>query len=98
MKALLVPQPWAGLICMGIKDVDNHSWKIDYRGKILIVAGPEKVPANFTENIPYEFANEIHNNTMFGNIPFKLQDLPAGPARGRIKFSLNLYKSILFTC
>ena len=31
-------------------------------------------------------------------IPFKLQDLPAGPARGRIKFSLNLNKSILFTC
>ncbi|MBP5538206.1 MAG: M48 family metalloprotease [Bacteroidales bacterium] len=82
MKALLVPQPWAGLICMGIKDVDNHSWKIDYRGKILIVAGPDKVPANFTENIPYEFANEIHNNTMFGNIPFKLQEFPVGAAIG----------------
>ena len=67
---------------MGIKDVDNHSWKIDYRGKILIVAGPEKVPANFTENIPYEFANEIHNNTMFGNIPFKLQEFPVGAAIG----------------
>ena len=82
MKALVVPQPWAGLICMGIKDVDNHSWKIDYRGKILIVAGPDKVPANFLETIPYEFANEIHNNTMFGNIPFKLQDFPVGMAIG----------------
>ena len=82
MKALVVPQPWASLICMGIKDVDNHSWKIDYRGKILIVAGPDKVPANFMETIPYEFANEIHNNTMFGNIPFKLQDFPVGMAVG----------------
>ena len=82
MKALVVPQPWASLICMGIKDVDNHSWKIDYRGKILIVAGPDKVPANFMETIPYEFANEIHNNTMFGNIPFKLQDFPVGMAIG----------------
>lgn len=82
MKALVVPQPWAGLICMGVKDVDNHSWKIDYRGKILIVAGPDKVPANFMETIPYEFANEIHNNTLFGNIPFKLQEFPAGVAVG----------------
>ena len=82
MKALVVPQPWAGLICMGVKDVDNHSWKIDYRGKILIVAGPDKVPDNFMETIPYEFANEIHNNTLFGNIPFKLQDFPVGMAIG----------------
>ena len=82
MKALVIPQPWAGLICMGVKDVDNHSWKIDYRGKILIVAGPDKVPANFLETIPYEFANEIHNNTLFGNIPFKLQDFPVGMAIG----------------
>ena len=82
MKALVVPQPWAGLICMGLKDVDNHSWKIDYRGKILIVAGPDKVPANFIETIPREFANEIHNNTLFGNIPFKLQEFPVGVAVG----------------
>ncbi|MCR4864637.1 MAG: M48 family metalloprotease [Bacteroidales bacterium] len=82
MKALVVPQPWAGLICMGVKDVDNHSWKIDYRGKILIVAGPDKVPANFLETIPYEFANEIHNHTLFGNIPFKLQDFTVGMAIG----------------
>ena len=82
MKALVVPQPWAGLICMGLKDVDNHSWKIDYRGKILIVAGPDRVPANFLETIPREFANEIHNNTLFGNIPFKLQEFPVGVAVG----------------
>jgi len=36
MKALTVKQPWAYLICYGIKDVENRSWKTNYRGRVLI--------------------------------------------------------------
>lgn len=36
MKALTIKQPWASLIVHGIKDIENRTWKTDYRGKILI--------------------------------------------------------------
>lgn len=39
MKALTVKQPWASLIALGLKDVENRTWKTNYRGRILIHAG-----------------------------------------------------------
>ena len=40
MKCLSVQQPWAYLICCGIKDVENRSWKPkNAPGRILIHAG-----------------------------------------------------------
>lgn len=38
MKALSIRQPWASLIAMGIKDVENRTWKTNYRGEFLIHA------------------------------------------------------------
>ena len=29
MKLLTIKQPWASLICMGIKDVENRTWRQD---------------------------------------------------------------------
>ena len=38
MKELSVQQPWASLICAGIKDVENRSWKAaKVPGRILIL-------------------------------------------------------------
>ena len=39
MKALTVCQPWASLIVAGIKDVEDRSWRTDYRGRLVIHAG-----------------------------------------------------------
>lgn len=39
MKALSIKQPWAKLIALGFKDIENRKWKTSYRGKILIHAG-----------------------------------------------------------
>ena len=39
MKALTIKQPWATLIIEGYKKYEFRSWKINYRGKILIHAG-----------------------------------------------------------
>ena len=36
MKVLTIKNPWAMLILIGLKDVENRSWKTDYRGKLLI--------------------------------------------------------------
>jgi len=38
MKALSICQPWAWLIVQGFKDVENRSWKTNYRGTLLIHA------------------------------------------------------------
>jgi hypothetical protein len=37
--ALSIQQPWAGLIACGMKDIENRSWRTDFRGPVLIHAG-----------------------------------------------------------
>lgn len=46
MKALTVKQPWASLIVHGIKDIENRTWKTNFRGRIYIHASsvPGKEP------------------------------------------------------
>lgn len=36
MKALSIKQPWASLIAHGIKDIENRTWKTNFRGRIYI--------------------------------------------------------------
>lgn len=36
IKCLSIKNPYSYLICAGIKDVENRSWKTDYRGYIYI--------------------------------------------------------------
>ncbi|MHB0857119.1 MAG: ASCH domain-containing protein [Anaerolineae bacterium] len=38
MKCLSVRQPWAQLIVIGEKDVENRTWRTNYRGPLLIRA------------------------------------------------------------
>lgn len=38
MKCLSIKQPWASLIVMGLKDIENRNWKTTYRGPLLIHA------------------------------------------------------------
>lgn len=42
MKTLTVKQPWAYLVCSGIKDIENRTWKTNYRGRILIHASAQR--------------------------------------------------------
>jgi ASCH domain len=37
-RVLSIRQPWATLIIEGIKPVENRTWRVDYRGPILIHA------------------------------------------------------------
>ena len=43
MKVLSIIQPWASLIAVGIKDIENRTWKTNYRGKILLHASASVV-------------------------------------------------------
>ena len=38
IKVLSVRQPWAWLIVSGYKNIENRSWKTDYRGELFIHA------------------------------------------------------------
>lgn len=38
MKTISIKQPWASLICEGIKDIENRTWKTNFRGRVLIHA------------------------------------------------------------
>jgi len=38
MKTITIKQPWASLICEGIKDVENRTWNTKFRGRVLIHA------------------------------------------------------------
>ena len=39
ITVLSVRQPWAWLLCGGLKDVENRNWKTNYRGILYIHAG-----------------------------------------------------------
>jgi len=39
MRALSIRQPWAWLIVNGHKDIENRSWRTNYRGPFFIHAG-----------------------------------------------------------
>jgi len=43
MKQLTVKNPWAQLICEGIKDIENRTWKTNFRGRVLIYSS--EIPA-----------------------------------------------------
>ena len=50
MKALSVKNPWAMLITLGIKPIENRTWRTDFRGRIHIHASQKPVPFNGMQN------------------------------------------------
>ena len=58
MKAITIKQPWASLICSGIKDIENRTWKTNFRGRVLIHAGATDA-GDYTLITTQEQRNEI---------------------------------------
>ena len=84
MKTLSIQQPWASLICAGIKDVENRTWKAaKVPGRILIHASSKKVTKNFFAGIPEYLVSFINNEISFGNFP-ELDTLPTGAIIGYV--------------
>lgn len=46
VRCLAVRQPWAWALVAGAKDIENRSWKTDYRGPIVIQASSAKTLVN----------------------------------------------------
>lgn len=66
MKALSIKQPWASLIAHGIKDIENRTWKTNFRGRIFIhasgkqakyVFSPEQIEKMKKQNYPIDITN-----------------------------------------
>jgi hypothetical protein len=75
MKVLSVRQPWAGLICSGIKDVENRVWQTNYRGTILIhaTAKPDRERLHDIIDlkkaiIPSETTINVSNSAIIGTV------------------------------
>lgn len=84
MKTLSVKQPWAYLICAGMKDVENRSWKAaKIPGRILIHASSSKVTRNFLDTLPADVRAYIRNGIKSGNIP-PLETLPTSAIIGYV--------------
>ncbi len=83
MKALSVTQPWASVICSGIKDVENRLWQsAQAPGRILIHATKAKVP-NYFEQQMDDYTAEIRNARMMGQIP-EYDEMPYGSIIGYV--------------
>ena len=54
MKAFSIKQPWANLIIHGLKDVENRTWRTNFRGRILIHASAKRI-----SGIDYTFAQRV---------------------------------------
>jgi hypothetical protein len=55
MKTLSIKQPFAELICRGIKTIENRSWDTKYRGKLLIHASSRPLAWPGFEYMPRDF-------------------------------------------
>lgn len=89
MKALSVTQPWASVLCAGIKDVENRLWQAAKApGRILIHATKTKVPSNW-DMYPDDYSAEIRNARLMGWIP-EYSEMPYGSVIGY----LDCYKIV----
>ena len=84
MKTLSIQQPWASMICAGIKDVENRTWKAaKLPGRILIHASSKKITRNFFSYIPEEWESYICNHVFYGNLQH-LDELPTSAIVGYV--------------
>lgn len=64
MKAITIKQPWAQLICEGLKDVENRTWPTKYRGRVLIHAALDR---RFEKDSPF-YENRILNESQISTV------------------------------
>jgi len=59
MKALSVKQPWASLIAHNIKDIENRTWKTNFRGRVYIHSTAKEAGTIFELLNPYQHSEVI---------------------------------------
>lgn len=65
MLALSIRQPWASLILMAGKDIENRSWKTGVRGRVLIHASKGMTHGEYEDAIEFAVdAIRSHNRNI----------------------------------
>lgn len=85
-KAISVKQPWAYLLCAGIKDIENRTWKLPekYKGEWILIHASGSLGKKFNINLTDEQMiaafGSIANAVIIGTFDF-------GAIVGAVKFS-----------
>lgn len=78
MKALSIKQPWASLIAHGIKDIENRTWKTNFRGRIYIHSC-----GKYKDNLS-DFLNEDQIDRIVLNNDFPAKELITSAIIGEV--------------
>lgn len=73
MKAITIKQPWASLIVHGINDIENRTWRTNFRGRVLIHASASKKEGwrlNGIQTSQLRRSGSKLYSTDFDNLPF----------------------------
>lgn len=75
MKVLSVKQPWAYLLCSGIKDIENRTWKLpkEYIGQRVLIhasAKPEELSPHLFTNEQWVAISEKARRHIVDELPF----------------------------
>lgn len=70
MKVLTVKQPWASFIAHGIKDIENRTWKTNFRGRVLIHAGQALCRKSIFETLNFEQYSAFREKVGFSGLDF----------------------------
>lgn len=82
MKTISIKQPWASLIAHGIKDIENRSWRTNYRGRVLIHAAKAPVKEGWSALDKVQFDKVSgHKNKLYGD----KEELPQGTIIGSVE-------------
>ena len=89
MKTLSVQQPWASLICSGVKDIENRTWQPKTApGRILIHASGKSIPKDYDlKYLMPEEISTISNLRKFGIVP-EFEDMPLSAIIGYDAYNL----------
>lgn len=69
MKALSIHQPWAWLILHAGKDIENRSWKTDFRGWFLIHAAKGMTESEYKDGMYHWDAEIVYSGKEYGKHP-----------------------------
>jgi len=73
LKAISIKQPWAYLLASGIKDIENRSWKTNYRGTVLIHTGAKYMkminPNNIFTNEQWNYLSDTQKRLVMSSLP-----------------------------
>lgn len=64
MKALSIKQPWAHLVPAGIKDIENRTWRTNFRGRVFIHASAQALSYKHLSLTQIAFLHEHHKDLL----------------------------------